>query len=84
MAGGIDPSLSKISSKACYLSYREGYVEELPDMNQPRYSHAALLMGTDGVLVAGGRTYGKDPECILDSAEFLDIPTQCWRLLPVS
>lgn len=84
MAGGIDPSLSKISSKAYYFIFEEGLVEELPDMKQPRYSHSALLMAPAGLLIAGGRTYGKDPECILDSTEFFDFEKHEWRQLPVS
>jgi hypothetical protein len=83
MVGGIDPTLSKVSAKAYFFLYNEGLIEELPDMNQPRYTHSALLMAPAGLLVAGGRTYGKDPECILDSAEFFDFEKHAWRQLPV-
>lgn len=52
-------------------------------MNQPRYSHGALLMAPNGVMIAGGRTYGQEPECILDSSEYFDFNKHQWRQLPV-
>jgi hypothetical protein len=61
LAGGIDPSLTTVTARAGFYKFEEGIYEPLPVMLQPRYSHSALLIEPNGVMVIGGRTFGKDP-----------------------
>jgi len=82
LAGGIDPSLTTVTARAGFYKFEEGIYEPLPVMLQPRYSHSALLIEPNGVMVIGGRTFGKDPDCILDSCEFYDFSKKVWR--PIS
>jgi len=60
------------------LDIKSGRWEKLPDLPQPRYGHACLLMelaGQEGVLVSGGALTGSD-------VDFLNIKTQKWTSLP--
>jgi len=60
------------------LDIKSGRWERLPDLPQPRYGHACLLMelaGQEGVLVSGGALTGSD-------VDFLNIKTQKWTSLP--
>lgn len=60
------------------LDIKSGRWEKLPDLPQPRYGHACLLMelaGQEGVLVSGGALTGSD-------VDFLNIKTRKWKSLP--
>ena len=83
LAGGIDPRLSQVTSDCVWYFAEEGMVEDLPKMHQPRYSHAAVYVEPSGLMVVGGRTFGEDPHCILDSCEFFEFHSKTWRRLPV-
>jgi hypothetical protein len=85
VAGGIDPTFSKISSR-CFFFFpkKNGRVEALPGMQQPRYAHTAVYLEPSGVMVIGGRTYGSETDSVLDSVEFFEFETRKWRSLAVT
>ena len=77
ISGGIDFTLKDITSQ-CYIYDSSSHsVEKISNMNQPRYTHAALYVN-GRLFVFGGRYFGEDDVAILRSCEVYSISENKW------
>ena len=66
ISGGIDFSLKDITNHCFIYNSVNHTVKQIAQMNQARYTQAALLFN-DKVFVFGGRYFGEDDVAILRS-----------------
>lgn len=81
ISGGMNFSFNDITDNCFIYNSTTHAIKKVANMNQARYTHAALLY-EEQLYVFGGRYFGEDDVAILSHCEVYSFKQDSWSVLP--